>query len=231
MKHLLTIAAMLQLTLLSCKKESDTQSSTPSSFTFQLSTVNRTTTISRVNSESIIGRTVAANLQWTAGTATASELKFEAMNASGEVEFKQRVTQQINLFSAASTLGSVSIPPGTYTEVDFKAQLVSSGNVPALELSGQFTSGGIIKPVIFRVNNSVELKAEKNNVTIAAGTNYTALNTIDLSILIAGITEAMLNSATISNGTIIISSASNSNMYNIILNNLARHHEAEVEHH
>ncbi len=220
------IAAIILFAFASCKKNSDADSS---SFSYQLKTSNRTTAI---NKTSVSARTEAASIQWTSGTASTLALKFEAKNSSGEVEFKQNTQQQIDLFAASSVLGNITIPQGTYSEVEFKALLSPSGNNPALKLSGIFSTTTANLPVVFIMNTSTELKAEKNNVTVAAGTNYSALNTIDLSQLTRGISQADLNGAALTNGTIMISSSSNGNLYAIMVNNLNSHHgEAEVEHH
>lgn len=227
MKLIITAAVLLQLSLVSCKKES--VSDTNASFTYQLKTANPSSAINRMAGTA---RTEAVSLQWTGGIASANQLKFEAENSSGEIEFKQNVAQQINLFASTSTLGNITIPPGTYSEVEFKAFLSPSGNTPALELTGNLTAGTLSKTVVFRVNTAIELKAEKNNVTVATGATYSALNTIDLSELTRGITEADLTNATLTNGQLLISANSNSNLYSAILNNLNKHHgEAEVEHH
>ncbi len=66
----------------------------------------------------------------------------------------------------------------------------------------------------------MEIETEKENVVITDNNSYTALTTLNLSLLTRGITESMLNSATRTNGTILISSTSNTNIYNIILKNL-----------
>ena len=56
------------------------------------------------------------------------------------------------------------------------------------------------------------------------------ITTINLSLLTTGVSELMLNNAVRTNGTIIISSTSNANIYNIILNNLHDSDEVEFEH-
>ncbi len=56
------------------------------------------------------------------------------------------------------------------------------------------------------------------------------ITTINLSLLTTGVSELMLNNAVLTNGTIIISSTSNANIYNIILNNLHDSDEVEFEH-
>ncbi|MDB5208509.1 MAG: hypothetical protein JWR72_3584 [Flavisolibacter sp.] len=224
---LIAIAAIFQLSLLSCKKEAASDAN--ASFSYELKTANQSSSLNRLIGT---GRTEAVTIQWTAGTASANLIKFEAKNSGGEIEFKQNVTQQIDLFAATSTLGNITIPQGTYSEVEFKAYLAPSGTLPALELTGILTSGTTAKTIIFRVNSNIELKAEKSNVTVASGAIYSALNTIDLSALTRGMSEADFTNATLTNGQLLISANSNSNIYSAILNNLNKHHgEAEVHHH
>lgn len=227
MKMLLTASAFGLIGLTSCKKDS-TASGVDSTFSYQLKTINRTSMVGKTETTN---RTAGANIDWTSGSAFTNQLKFEAENNNSEVEFKQSAAQQLDLFAASAALGNITIPAGTYSEVEFKAFLVPNGSTPALELKGTFTSGTVTLPITFTVSSNVELKAEKNNVTVAQGEKYSALNTLDLSQLTRGITETALNNARLTNGAIVISSSSNSSLYTILLNNLNSHHgEAEVEH-
>lgn len=227
MKTLLTASTFGLFGIISCKKES-TASGANSTFSYQLKTINRTSVVGKTGTTT---RTTGANIDWTSGSAFANQLKFEAENNNSEVEFKQNAAQQLDLFAASATLGNITIPAGTYNEVEFKAFLVPNGTLPALELKGTFTSGITTLPVSFTVNSNVELKAEKNNVTVAQGEKYSALNSLDLSQLTRGITETALTNARLTNGAIVISASSNSSLYTILLNNLNSHHgEAEVEH-
>jgi hypothetical protein len=51
-----------------------------------------------------------------------------------------------------------------------------------------------------------------------------------MALLTVGITQAMLNSATVTGGSIVISSSSNVALFNIITTNLSHSHEVEVHH-
>ena len=82
----------------------------------------------------------------------------------------------------------------------------------------------------FVLNSMVDIKAEQSNVTISDNNSVTAVTTMNLALLSNGISQAMMNSATVSGGTIVISASSNTNLYNIILNNLVQSHEVEVRH-
>jgi hypothetical protein len=218
------LPAIVVLFLFSCKKQSTNSNSTVE---FQLKTANRTSVVNRVDG--------AGSITWTSGFASATEIKLEAKNsAQQQVEYKSESKQKVDLFtSVAGSLGNVILSPGTYTEVEFRIELSPSGADAALQLDGSFTNGntGAITPVSFRINSIFEIKGEKNNVTITDNSGTTALTTLDLSVLTTGISQAMLSSATITGGSIIISSSSNVALYNIIVANLQLHHEAEINHH
>lgn len=209
-KHLLTIViASTALILSSCKKENTTN--TPSGINYQLRATSPT---------SIISRTSAGNFTWTSGYAYATEIKFEAESRNVEVEYTSQIPQRIDLFTGVVNLGNITLPAGTYDEVEFEVTLNSNIANSAFELNGQFTSGSTTTPVLFKVLGEVEVETERNNVVITDNNSYKALTTLNLSLLTTGVTEIMLNNATRTNGSIIISSTSNSNIYNIILNNL-----------
>lgn len=216
-KPLLSIViAITTLFFISCKKGSDSASG----IKYQLQTTNRT---------AVIGRIAAGNIQWTSGFGYATEIEFEAESNNLEVEYKSQVPQRIDLFTGITALGNITLPAGTYEEVEFEIHLNSSGSNSALELNGQFTSGSTTTPVVFRVSSPLEIETEKNNVIITDNNSYTALTTLNLSLLTTGVTESMLNNATRINGTIILSSTSNANIYNIILNNLTNCDGVEFE--
>jgi hypothetical protein len=205
--------------LTSCKK-SNTGSS---GFTYKLTTSNRA---------SVVGRVEAGNISWSSGYGTSNLLKFEAKNGTGtEVEYKSSMAQRVDIFSSlAAAIGTINLPQGTYSEIEFKAELAPSGSDAALELNGTFTSGTIATPVVFTVSSPLEIKTERNNVVISDNASYTALTTLNLSQLTSGITEVMLNSATKTNGKIIISASTNTSIYNRMLSNLDSCDEVEFEH-
>ena len=201
-----------------CKKNNS-----QSSFQYKLTTTNRSNVVNRV---------VSGNIAWTSGYGSANQVKFEAKNSSAaQVEYKTSVTRRIDLFaSLASVLGTITLPAGTYSEIEFKGELAPNNPDAALELNGTFTSGATSTAVVFTVNSALEIKTEKNNVVISDNASYTALTTFDLSKLTTGITEAMLNSATKTSGKIIISAGSNTNLYTIMLANLDNCDEVEFDH-
>ncbi len=218
-KILLTVALILVATLfiVSCKKES----SSPLGISYQLQTKNRS---------SVIGRVESGNIVWTSGYGNATEIKFKSKGANGKIEYKSNLQQRIDLFSSISTLGNITLPPGSYQEVQFDVELNPTATEPALVLNGTYTSTGTATPVTFLVSVPLEIETEMNNVTVSANNGYQALTSLNLSLLSRGITQSMLDNAVRSNGVILISSSSNVDLYNIILNNLKDSDEIEFKH-
>jgi hypothetical protein len=216
-------AAMLLLG--SCKKSGSDGNSSDSTMQFQLKAANPLVTVNKL--------TAPGSILWTSGSAAATETKLEAKKNESELEFKSSGLQQIDLFaSVIGNMGKIVIPVGTYTEVEFKITLNQNGSNPSLELNGQYTSGtGVVTPVVFTLSSLFVLKGEQSNVTVAGNSTITALTTLDLSFVSNGITQAMLNSATLTSGKIVISATSNNSLYTIITNNLLQFHHIDVSHH
>jgi hypothetical protein len=215
----LLLSCTIAITLLvftGCSKNNNSAST----IKYQLQTTNRS---------AIISRTQTGNIQWTSGYGYATKIKFEAKINNQEIEHESNIAQKLDLFSAITTLGSITLPPGTYSEVEFEVDLNPTATDAALELNGQYTSGGISTPVTFRVTSPLELENEKNNVVVTDNNSFKALTTIDLSLITRGVTESMLNSAVRTNGTILITSAINSNIYNILVNNLHDSDDVDFE--
>ena len=219
MKTQLLLSFIAATTLITgCKKNNNNGTA---GIKYQLQTTNRS---------SVIARTTSGNIVWTSGSAYATEVKFEAKKDNNEVEFKSQTAQLIDIFLPVATLSTITLNPGTYSEVEFEVELNPNGNNPALELNGQYTSGLVTTPVKFTVNSPLELKNEKNNVVVTDNNSYKALTTLNLSLITTGVTETMLNSAVLTSGTILISSTSNANIYNIILANIHDSDEVEFDH-
>jgi hypothetical protein len=197
------------------------KASGPGAIKFQLKATNTLAGLQRTN---------AASIQWTSGTATPSAVKFEAKQGLSEVEFTSTAGQTVDLFNIAqSSFGNITLADGTYNEIEFKISLNGTTASPALELNGTFDNGTVITPVSFRVTAPLLIKTEKNNVAISSG-SFTAVTELNLAVYATGISQAMMNSATWTGGTIVISSASNANLYNIIVSNIDRFHHADIHH-
>jgi hypothetical protein len=208
----ITIAAIAIMALTSCKKENVTGNS---GIAFQLSVANPTSTVARTMS----------TISWQSGFVNANLIKFEAKQSGSEVEFKSNVQRHIDLFALPSDIGSISLPAGTYDETEFKIFIAPNAGEPAFQLRGTVNA----TPVVFTVDNSSLVKAEQHQVIVSGGN--IALTTIDLAGLTSGISSADFANASQTNGTIVLSSSSNVNLYNAILANFQKIGETKVELH
>lgn len=204
------------LALFSCKKEN---TSTPG-VTYKIKTANATSTV---------GRVMLGSIAWTSGYASVSEIEFEAENNNVEIEYKSETRQKIDLFSPLTTLSTIIVPPGTYRDIEFEIEIEPNGNDAALELKGLYTSGAASTPVVLKINSEIEIESEKNDFTVTGTGSYSALTTLNLSLLSVGISESMLNNATKTNGVIEISATSNTSIYRIMLEKLKNCGGVEVD--
>lgn len=193
-------AALCSFVLFSCSKEE-----TPG-VAFNLTTVNKTSAVG----------TSGSVINWTNAFANTTEIRFEVEKDSTEIEFTSDALKKVDLFSTQSTLGNIVVPPGLYSEVEFEIELASTPIEGALELKGTYNG----TPITFKVGGIYEIETERENVTIADGKSYSSLTALNLSLLTQGVTEAMLTNAILTNGEIVLSSSSNNNIYEVMLNNL-----------
>jgi len=217
MKNLWSIALTAVL-FTSCKKES----SGPAAVDFQLQATNTLVGLQRTN---------AASVQWNSGIATPTSVKLEAKRNTTEIEYTSTANQQVNLFNISqSTFGNITLQDGTYTEIETKIQLNGSNANPALQLNGTYNNGTGNVPVTFMVTTPLLIKTESSNVAVSGG-SFTAVTALNLSSIMSGISQAAMNAATLTGGAIVISSASNANLYNTIITNINQFHHTDFNHH
>ncbi len=215
---ILALTSVASILLFSCKKEKNTPS-----ISYQLKKSSAT-------SATISGRIMGGSVQWTAGYASVIEIEFEAEKENLEVEYKSEVRKKIDLFSPLATLGVINVPPGIYNDIEFEVEVQPNGGDAAFQLNGSFTNGGgVTTPVVFTLNTALEIESEQSNITIVDGASLTAFTTLNLSLLTTGVTESMLNNATLTAGVIQISATSNTNIYNIIFDNLRNCGGVEID--
>jgi hypothetical protein len=222
---LLPAVAIAGLMLGSCSKDNGTVDTGTgrSEMTYELRATNASTNI---NGKS----TATGTLVWSSGYAYPKEIKFEAKSNDTKIEYTSRNTARIDLFSSAPVgFGAFALPAGTYKEIELKIKLQDNGSDPALLLTGTWSDNLGTIPVMFIIEDDVELKTEMKNVTITDG-SFAALTTLELATYTEGITGTMLRNAHLTNGTLIISRDSNRDLYNIITANLKnKHHKCDFE--
>jgi hypothetical protein len=201
--------SLVLIILSSCKKEKNNRT-----IGFQLKTENR--------SAQVVGRLSSMSITWTSGHVFADKIEFEAEKDDElEISFEGRVNRKIDLFaSVPQQLTNITLPPGKYDEIGIEIDIKNTATDTAFVLRGIYNNNGQNVPVIFFINELVELEAESENVIVNNNNDFQALTTFNLSQMTAGISGTMLNNAALTNGILIISNTNNANIYNRIIENL-----------
>jgi len=179
-------------------------------------------------------------LSWDTCFMNISKIEFEAEKKESEtahdsagVKFEWNGPKKVNLFDVNPIIGDINLQPGIYDEVSFKVKALKAdaGTSPVFYLSGTYTNSSMVStPIIVIVNQDIEIEVEsKAGTTLNAVNNYTSLINLNLTLLINGIAISDIDAATLTNGKIVISSISNSNLYNKILMNFNSCDDSEFE--
>ncbi|AMR30511.1 hypothetical protein A0256_03280 [Mucilaginibacter sp. PAMC 26640] len=245
MKHLKTrkvYVALVAITvvtgLFSCKKDSGVTPLAAAQISFGLKADNASIALASTSGPVInsVGTNATGSvITWTSGMANVSKFQFEAKKAGVKTELEVKGASTVDLFAVSPSLFPAKIDTGTYSEIEVKLALAApSGNNIPLQLKGSFMkTDGTVMPVELDVNEAMVLKTEIKNVVIDANTDLKTTFTLHLNKLLSGITSADLAMATATSGTVIISSTSNTALFNKIKANVANigGHEIEGEHH
>ncbi|HTH82183.1 MAG TPA: hypothetical protein VL490_04585 [Mucilaginibacter sp.] len=173
-----------------------------------------------------IGSTAVAptgSITWTSGIANIAYFKLEAKKKNTEIEITTKNLSNVDLFAITPASISTVIDTGTYKEIEVRVALAkTSGSAIPLTLKGTFTTpGGAIVPIEYDFNEDALIKVEAENITIDGKTDIAAIAKINLTTVINGMTAAALDKATRVNGTLIISSTVNADIYDKIKANVA----------
>ena len=229
------IIAMMVFSFYSCKKTGVAPSSAANSpkIAFGVQSVSAaailpaSTTRTQLNSV-----TTTPQITWTAGTANIAEFKFEAKRAGVEREFRSSNLMNVDLFAISPSLIATPIDSGTYKEIEIRVELTQTADTSALplKLMGSFTdSQGVVTPVELDLNTNMEIKAEAKDVVVSATQNLQTIFLLNLSKISTGITATDLSAATQTAGRIVISSTSNANLFNTILQNVSNIGDTKME--
>lgn len=152
------------LIMSSCEKNDSTGSG---KLSYQVKPANFTASIGATISGSGLPAPINTNssLTWTSGSLYISEIDFEAESKDREIEYEFKQGVNVDLFNLSPILGSITIPDGTYDEVELGLELKkSSTNIP-LTLKGTYTDGGGAKiPVEFYLNEDFEVEVEAEDL-------------------------------------------------------------------
>ena len=230
--QLLAIVLVAGTLVTSCKKDNHSSAKTSTQASFGLKADNSIVplTLTAPGSQTLASvSVVASSITWTSAIANITAFKFEAKKNNTEIEITSKNLTNVDLFSPTPTFVSTFIDTGIYREIEIKVLLTKSSgtNIP-LTLKGTFTdAGGNATPIEFDFNDDAYIKAEVKNVTFTSAHNLATTITVHLNKLLAGVTSAEINSATLTGGVLVISSSSNTSIYTKIVNNLANSGESE----
>lgn len=209
---------LLLIFMTSCKKNKNA-----GSVSFQLRSQNQSSVVA--------GRIQSGALTWNSGYVFVDKVEFEAeKNDDFEIQIESRIRRRIDLFGSISQISTIQLEPGKYEEVEVELDLISTATDTAFVLRGSYANNaGATIPVVFVIRDTMELEAEAENVVLTGVDDYRFLTTFDLSKLTIGITQTLLNSATLTNGVLVISATSNSSLYSILLSNINKMDGVELD--
>lgn len=197
-----------------CTKEEE---DTANKVTYQAKPANFSSSVGASVSGSglVVDASANSSITWTEGTLSIQEIDFEAKKDGSTIEYEYKQLVNVNLKNAGSSLGSVTIPNGTYNEVELKLELKkSSTSAIPLILKGTYKDlSGASIPVEFQFNEDIEVKVEAEDLVVEANSHIAYIN-MQLNKLLSNISISDMTMATKTNGTIVISSTSNTSLYN-----------------
>ena len=215
--------------LSSCEKDDATGSG---KLSYQIKPANHTASVGGSISGSglVVGVNSNSSITWTSGSLYINEIDFEAESNNNEIEFELKKAVSVDLFNLSPLLGSVTIPDGTYDEVELKLELKKSDTNMPLTLKGTYTDANGAKiPVEFYFNEDFELEVEAEDLIVNGSNDYLGMINVQLNKFMTNVISADLSGASKTGGVIVISSTSNVNLYAKLKANLKAFAECDFE--
>lgn len=178
-----------------------------------------------------------ATLNWTSGYINASEFEFEAERENNNsqsdtthVQYQVQGAFRIDLFATPTTLASLTVPGGIYDHVQIEIQgIKSTTGSPVFYLKGTYkNAAGVVTPIEIQVNETFDIHSEITKWQ-AQTITYTSLVKMHLDLLLKNVTTTLLDNASQTSGSIIISGTSNTSIYQLVVANLR--YMSDVEFH
>lgn len=165
------------------------------------------------------GLVVAANsngsMTWTSGTLNIQKIEFSAKRGLTTASAEYNNLTNIDILNTGTISGNVSLPTGTYDNIELKLRLVQSNTNIPLVLKGTYTeTSGTKIPVEVQFNEAYELKLNPPQLVIQ-GDKYTANVTLDLTRMVKDLTASDFGQTTRTqpNNTILVTSSINPVLY------------------
>ncbi|WP_225000383.1 hypothetical protein [Cesiribacter sp. SM1] len=200
----------------------------------QTAQVNMSFNTVNTSSASAGERVLAGNsLAFTSGFITIREIQFEAESATDSVEVDLEQITVIDFATGISTpdISGLTIPAGTYNEVEVEIELQDDSDEPAVVLNGTYTdANGVKHPVRFEFNSGETFEVEKEGaITFAGGESILAQVTFDPNVWFIEVTDEDLSlAAKDAQGVIVISETQNTDIYESAAEGLDLATEVEI---
>jgi len=240
---LLILTVVIAASISACTKDAQVNPNSPSTLNFKMQGLNRNVSLPVTESGLKSTSVSTASVVWDSARIIVSKVSFQAEMRSTltkedsiEIEYSWKGPQTINLFDLSSIIGSITLPAGSYEKVSLKvnSEKMDANGHSMFYLSGMYTNAtGTIIPLVISVTDPISFKAVQKEDTIVSGGAIDFTSTIQLYLdqILLKVDPALLDNAVLTGGTLEISATSNSQLYQLILQNLRRDHHCESEHH
>jgi hypothetical protein len=237
MKSKLVFSIFLAATIgfTACQKNEGIDTTGPSSMGVKITAVNKSYSlpVSNGTKSAVITN---ASITWDTVQMVVSQIKFEAElkslvthRDSIGISYRWSGPKLVNLLDSNLMIGDFMLQPGFYDEIELKVygNKEDAGTMPVFYMYGNYTSTqNSIIPVAVKVYNDVQFKTEKDSVTVTGESiDITSYVRLYLDKLLVGIDPQMLDDAKLTNGVIVISANSNSEIYFTLMQNLVKNHK------
>lgn len=180
-------------------------------------------------------------LSWDTVNMVVSEVELDAevkslvtREDSIEIEFKWNGPQMADLLDSTISFGNFLLQPGYYDEIELKVkgEQEDAQEVPVFYMSGIYTNaeGGSV-PIQVEVFNDLEFKTEKESVEINES-NMELVSYVQLYLdeLFMNVTPGQLDDAVLTDGVLVISADTNSEVYQTVMGKLTEDHDSDYWH-
>jgi hypothetical protein len=220
MKKTLQITVLAFLTLLgACQKDAVNDGE----LTYSFSPVNLSASLG--TTASLSGQPVAAgtngSINWTTGRFNIQKIELSGKKDGSAVNIQYTNLTNIDILKLGTIAGSVTLPAGTYTDLEVKLNLVASDTNRPLTLVGKYIeASGTQIPVEVHFNENLELKKTVSQIIIK-GDKYKADVTLEINNLVKNLVQSDFGQTTRgTNNSIFVSSTVNTALYNKLTANL-----------
>ena len=225
---------ILAVMLFSCSTESDQNGESRVAVDFN--TVAPVVNTQAITKEDPLKQTASGTLTFTDGYIAISSLEFEveAENDSIEREFELDQYTVIDFATGTTTpdIGDITIPAGTYEEVEVEIELAEGAEEPAVSLNGSYVApNGVAHPVRFEFNSHETFEVEREGVIVLAENQVAVTQiTFDPVLWFAAVTdEAFANATVDADGVIVVSDTQNTEIFNVVADGLELARDVDME--